>query len=159
VKRSFYGSQGKDGVFFLTFIILVSHGLSYTSFKYSDLKLSSNIISLIAEDDKLQISYTITNVGDVPGSESSQVYLTDEICTLTRPNKELKAFSKVELAPGECRVVTVSVGRSAVSFWDDDINQWRVEVGAFKVLVGSSSRKIELEGAFVLNKGGSWLGV
>jgi beta-glucosidase len=141
------------------FPVLSSHGLSYTSFSYSNLKIDAKVTSLCGEDDQATISYTITNTGSISGAESSQVYITDVECTLTRPVKELCAFSKVYLAPGQSKEVSVTIKRSAVSFWDDDTHNWRSEPGAFNIAIASSSTKTELEGSFDLVKGGTWIGV
>jgi beta-glucosidase len=134
------------------------HGLSYTTFAYSDLQISP-APNLLSSDDKMEISFKVTNTGAVAGMESSQVYLTDVVSTLTRPKKELKGFSKVSLEAGQSQTVTVSLGRDAVSFWDDDVDAWRIEAGVFKVRVGKSSVAMELEGEFEIKKGGTWKGL
>ncbi len=121
------------------------HGLSYTTFDYKNLKLSSNSIK---QDEKLTISLDITNSGNRAGAEVVQLYIQDVECSIDRPVKELKGFEKIFLEPGQTQKVEFEVGTDELSFFDEDTESWKVEPGKFKVLIGSSSRDIRLEGEF-----------
>jgi beta-glucosidase len=129
-------------------------GLSYTSFNYSPLRLSAQEIN---PDDTLGVSVDITNTGPRAGKEVVQLYMRDEQARLQRPEKELKAFAKVHLGPGECKTVTLSIGRSALAYYDDRAHEWVAEAGKFEVLVGASSRDIRAIATFVLTNSSSWL--
>lgn len=119
------------------------HGLSYTSFEYSDLSLSQNTIK---DTDEVTVSFKLKNIGNVAGAEVAQVYIRDVESTIYRPEKELKGFEKVYLEAGEEKSVTVTLNKRAFAFYNVDISDWQVETGKFDILVGSSSRNILLEG-------------
>ncbi|HLG61391.1 MAG TPA: glycoside hydrolase family 3 C-terminal domain-containing protein [Ktedonosporobacter sp.] len=129
-------------------------GLSYTTFGYSALRLSAQEIG---PDDTLQVSVDVTNMGPRAGKEVVQLYVRDRQARLQRPEKELKAFAKVHLEPGECKTVTLSIGRSALAYYDDSLHQWVAEAGEFDVLVGASSRDIRALATFTLKNSSSWL--
>ncbi|HZO74716.1 MAG TPA: glycoside hydrolase family 3 C-terminal domain-containing protein [Ktedonobacteraceae bacterium] len=129
-------------------------GLSYTTFGYSALRLSAREIG---PDDTLQVSVDVTNTGLRAGKEVVQLYVRDRQARLQRPEKELKAFAKVHLEPGECKTVTLSIGRSALAYYDDSLHQWVAEAGEFDVLVGASSRDIRALATFTLRNSSSWL--
>jgi beta-glucosidase len=128
-------------------------GLSYTTFSYSNLRLSS---TQIGPDDTLHVSVDVTNTGQRAGKEVVQVYIQDVSSSLQRPEKELKAFTKVQLAPGETKTVTLTINRDSLAYYDDLAQQWIAEAGEFKVLVGSSSQDIRATATFVLTKTSSW---
>ena len=115
------------------------HGLSYTTFKLG--KPTANSQKLTAN---AQISFTVnvTNTGSRSGSETVQLYISDKKASVDRPIKELKAFQKVFLEPGESREVTLSIGREALSFYDEATRQWKAEPGKFVALVGTASDQI-----------------
>jgi beta-glucosidase len=92
----------------------------------------------------------VENTGARAGQEVVQLYVHDVECSLMRPEKELKAFAKVALEPGETRTVTFTLTREALSFYDPVRKRWTAEAGDFEVLVGSSSRHIHLVGRFAL---------
>ena len=117
------------------------HGLSYTQFDYSDLRLSSERIS---DRDQLRVSATITNTGDRRGKEVVQFYVADPEASVQRPEKELKGFVKLELAPGESRVVSLALSARDFSFYSTRHEQWLAESGDFDILLGASSRDIRL---------------
>ncbi len=117
------------------------HGLSYTTFVYGDLKADRGEIDDTAT---LTVAVTVTNSGPVAGAEVVQLYVRDVEASVLRPIKELKGFEKVHLAPGESQTVTFRLGKRAFAFWDETLCDWRVETGAFEILVGSSSRDIRL---------------
>lgn len=118
------------------------HGLSYTTFKYSDLKLSSDHIQ---ENEGLEVHVSIENTGDVYGGEIVQLYVSDIESTIFRPEKELKAFKKVWLHPGEKKTITFKLDQRSFAYYNINIKDWHVETGEFKILVGASSRDIRLE--------------
>ena len=121
-------------------------GLSYTQFAYRNLKISSETYSA---GDVIQVSLEVTNTGPRAGKEIVQLYLRDPQARLVRPHKELKAFAKVALQPGETQTVTFTLDQEALAFYDDVVKAWMIEDGVFEVLVGSSSRHIHLTGSFV----------
>ncbi|MEM7031514.1 MAG: glycoside hydrolase family 3 C-terminal domain-containing protein [Chloroflexota bacterium] len=124
-------------------------GLSYTSFAYSDLRLNKDSIG---PEDELEVSFTVTNTGLMSGKETAQLYVRDPESSLIRPEKELKAFAKVDLSPGESRSVTLTLDRQSLAFYDDLKQTWVCEAGAFDVLVGSSSQALHLSGSFSLTE-------
>ena len=123
------------------------HGLSYTTFKYSNLRLSAKTIT---PNELLEVNMDITNTGKVAGKEIAQLYVRDVKSTFARPEKELKAFMKVDLAPGETKTVTFTLDREAFWYFDTRKNTWSTEPGEFEILVGSSSRDVHLRGSFRL---------
>ncbi|RKR81966.1 beta-glucosidase [Mucilaginibacter gracilis] len=122
------------------------YGLSYTKFGYSDIKLDKPV--LLGKDD-LNISFTLTNTGSFSGSDVVQLYIQDKIASVVRPVKELKNFAKVMLKPGESKLVTFKIKPNQLSFYKSGTG-WVTEPGAFKVMVGSSSDDIRLQGDFMV---------
>ncbi|KAG6888900.1 hypothetical protein C0992_007139 [Termitomyces sp. T32_za158] len=129
-------------------------GLSYTQFEYSNLAASN-----ISSDGVFTITFAIKNIGGVRGREIAQIYITDEVSSLPRPAKELKAFTKVELQPGETKKVTLRLDREALGFYDDRAAHWIAEDGKFKVLVAASSTDIRLIQEIVLKRVLTWNGL
>ena len=117
-------------------------GLSYTTFEYSDLKLSA---SSIKDTDTLTATFRIKNTGSVDGAEVAQLYVSDVESTIFRPEKELRGFKKVFLKAGEEKEVSIDLDKRAFAFYNVDAQDWQVETGEFKILVGASSRDIKLE--------------
>ena len=117
------------------------YGLSYTTFAYSDIKVSSKDIK---DTDTLEVSFKIKNTGSVDGAEIAEIYVADQESTIFRPKKELRAFTKVFLKAGEEKEVTVELGKRAFAYYNVNIGDWHVETGAFEILVGASSRDIRL---------------
>ncbi len=117
------------------------YGLSYTTFEYSDIKLSA---SSIKDTDSVDVSFKIKNTGSVGGAEIAQVYVCDKESTIFRPKKELKAFTKVFLNAREEKEVTLTLSKRAFAFYNVNISDWCVESGEFDILVGASSRDIKL---------------
>ncbi len=128
-------------------------GFSYTTFSYSSLRLSSQ---QIGPDDTLQVSIDVTNTGRRAGKEVVQVYIRDEQARLQRPDKELKAFAKVQLEPGERKTVTLELARDALAYYDDLAREWVAEAGTFEVLVGASSQDIRATAMFTLTASSRW---
>ncbi|MCH5170036.1 MAG: glycoside hydrolase family 3 C-terminal domain-containing protein [Oscillospiraceae bacterium] len=118
------------------------HGLSYTTFEYSDLKVSADSIK---DTDTLTVTFKVKNTGSVDGAEIVQLYVSDVESTIYRPVKELKGFKKVFLKAGEEKEVSIDLEKRAFAFYNVDAKQWQVESGEFKILVGASSRDIKLE--------------
>jgi beta-glucosidase len=120
------------------------HGLSYTTFEYSNLAISS-------EHPKaggvVRVSLKVKNAGEVAGDEVVQLYVCDEYASVPRPVKELKGYARLALQPGESRSVTFHLPVDQLAFYDENLNLV-VEPGTFKVMVGSSSADIRAEGAF-----------
>lgn len=117
------------------------HGLSYTTFAYSDMQVSAASISA---DEPLEVSLTVTNTGRRAGAEVVQLYVRDERSTVFRPHHELKGFNKVWLEPGESKLLTFTLNRRAWAFYDVKSADWLVESGTFEVQIGASSRDIRL---------------
>jgi len=116
------------------------HGLSYTTFDYRDLKVTK------AGDGRVSLAFTLVNTGKKPGAEVVQIYVGDPGNSVPRPPKELKAFQKILLAPGESKAVKVDLGEAAFRYWDPATKRWAVGHGPFDLLVGSSSSDIRLKG-------------
>ncbi len=117
------------------------HGLSYTTFEYSDLKLSSGEWR---EGERLKVTLTVTNTGKRAGKEIVELYISDQSGEAVRPVHELKGFEKVALQPGESKQVTFELGDCAFAFFDERTHDWRVPNGKFVLEVGASSRDIRL---------------
>jgi beta-glucosidase len=113
------------------------HGLSYTAFAYRDLALA-------LDGGTVTATFKVKNTGTVAGKETVQLYVRDLESSLFRPDKELKGFAKVDLAPGEETEVSLSLGQRAFAFYDIGSRDWVVEAGEFEILVGASSRDIRL---------------
>jgi beta-glucosidase len=122
------------------------HGLSYTDFKYSALKLIN------AKDADLTVQFEIENTGNRDAAEVAQVYVQDVQSSLPRPLKELKGFAKVFLKAGEKKPVAIRLNQESFAFYEPKSQNWIAEKGDFKILVGSSSRDIRLTGDFKLRQ-------
>ena len=123
------------------------HGLGYTTFKLSDLRLSS---STLTAADSLTVTVNVRNTGHRAGAETVQLYIHDDKCSVDRPVKELKGFAKVALQPGESKDVKIVIGRDALSFYDEKQGAWTAEPGTFTALVGNASDNIVLKRSFIL---------
>lgn len=117
------------------------HGLSYTNFEYSDIKLSSNACSA---DDEMTVSVVVKNTGKVDGKEVVQLYVSDKESSVIRPIRELKGFEKISLKAGESKKVMFKLDRRAFAFYCEAAHDWIVEEGDFEICIGSSSRDIRL---------------
>jgi beta-glucosidase len=115
------------------------HGLSYTTFDYTGLKIAFPTVGV-----------SVRNSGTRAGAEVVQLYLQPPPARLDRPVKELKAFSRIMLQPGETRTVSFTLDKAALSFYDPALHDWVAEPGRFTVLVGASSRDIRAKGEFEL---------
>ncbi|KAI0120931.1 glycosyl hydrolase family 3 N terminal domain-containing protein [Xylariales sp. AK1849] len=133
------------------------HGLSYTTFAFSDLSVSNN-------DGKLTATVKVSNTGKVKGSEVAQLYVAPkQKSKVNRPVKELKGFAKVELAPGESKTVTVEVeSKYAASYWDEERDQWCVEAGDYEAIVSDSSEVKDgkaVKGIYTVKETYWWSGI
>ena len=118
------------------------HGLSYTSFEYSNLTVSKDRFS---ENDTITIMFSVKNIGNMKGAEIAQLYVQDVQSSVPRPVKELKGFKKVEMEPGESATVVLLLTKQDFSFWNPETKGWYAEKGAFVIHIGSSSRDIKLK--------------
>ncbi|UOB16791.1 beta-glucosidase BglX [Abyssalbus ytuae] len=123
------------------------HGLSYTTFKYENLRLSK---SEFGSGQSIDVSFTLTNTGKYEGKEVVQLYIRDLVGSVTRPVRELKNFEMVSLKPGESKTVTFKIDEETIQFYTAN-NKWEAESGEFKVFVGGSSYTT-LESSFSFNK-------
>lgn len=116
------------------------HGLSYTQFEYSDLRVE------LASGDGVSrtVSFRVTNTGKREGAEVAQVYVSQKNPKITRPVRELRGFEKVFLKPGESRTVTCALNADAFSYYDTERDAWRVSAGDYVVEAGASSRDLRL---------------
>ncbi len=125
------------------------YGLSYTTFAYSDLKVTPGKVTA---DAPVEVSLKVKNTGSRAGAEVVQLYVHDGHSKIDRPVHELKGFTRVELQPGETKTVHLTLDRAALSYWSPETKQWTADPGAFEVQVGASSRDIRLHTQFVLEK-------
>jgi beta-glucosidase len=121
------------------------HGLSYTRFRYADLK--SSVAGGVGDSPTATLSLQLTNAGQRAGAEVVQVYVHPVKPPVMRPEQELKAFAKVRLEPGESRTVTLTLGPRAFAHYDERAKGWRVAKGRYDLRVGASSRDVRLTGS------------
>jgi beta-glucosidase len=139
-----YGAYNRDVLF------PFGYGLSYTQFELSNLEVSAKEFAL---GQALQVSLDVRNVGKVAGQEVVQLYVHDVESRLARPHKELKAFAKVALEPGESKRVTLMLDDRSFSYYDPAYSQWVVDAGEFDLLIGASSADIRLSQRVSLTEG------
>ena len=120
------------------------HGLSYTEFEYSNLRVDPEKIS---PEEEVKISVDVRNIGKYEGDEVVQLYIHKRISSVSRPVKELKGFKRITLKPGETKTVSFILGREELAFYDAEMN-FTVEPGIYEVMIGSSSEDIRLRGEF-----------
>lgn len=118
------------------------HGLSYTTFEYSDMQLDTDMTS---EAGGVSVSVKVTNTGSVFGKEVVQLYVGAKDSKIIRPVRELKGFEKVALEPGETKTVVFELGKRAFAYYNTQIHDWYVEGGEYKIQIGKSSRQLECE--------------
>ena len=124
------------------------YGLSYTTFAYSNLKLS---MENPTEKDTVMVSADITNTGKSAGKEVVQLYIRDLTGSAIRPEKELKGFEKVFLEPGETKTVTMELNKRSFAWYNTELHDWFAASGDYEILVGASSRDIRLTETLHLN--------
>ncbi len=123
-------------------------GLSYTTFKYTGIQVSKEEID---DTEKVKVTVTVKNTGDIVGKEVVQLYVRDVEASVIRPEKELKEFAKVELAPGEEKEVVFTLSKRAFAYYNVKIKDWHVETGDFEILVGSSVNDLPLRTSVKVN--------
>ena len=151
----YYGGEGdkseyREGVFVgyryydvkdMDVLFPFGYGLSYTTFNYSNLKLSSKEIK---DTGLLTVTVEVTNTGDKAGKEIVQLYVGKKESKIKRPLKELRGFEKVSLNPGESKTVAFTLTKRAFSYYNTEIHDWYAETGDYQILIGKSSRDIVL---------------
>lgn len=116
------------------------YGLSYTTFDYSNLNTDKKTYD---QADTIQATFTLTNTGDREGAEVAQLYVSDPVCSVMRPVKELKGFKKVFLKPGESQRITLDIPVSSLAFYSEAQSQFVVEPGEFILQLGASASDIK----------------
>ncbi len=122
-------------------------GLSYTAFSFSHISVPATATS----GSMVPVSFDVTNSGGVEGAEVAQLYVSDPSAKTTRPERELKGFEKVDLAPGETKHVTISLDARAFSYWDESSHNWTIDPGKFVIRVGDSSENTPLQADLAIN--------
>jgi beta-glucosidase len=122
-------------------------GLSYTTFSFSKLEAAATAQS----GSTVTVGFDVTNTGNVEGAEVAQLYVSDPSAKATRPERELKGFAKVRLAPGETKHVTLDLDARAFSYWDESARKWTIDPGKFVIHVGDSSENTPLSADLTLN--------
>lgn len=117
------------------------HGLSYTSFSYNDIQLNK---ADITDEENVTVSVKVKNTGSVSGKEVIQLYIKSNDSLIARPTKELKAFKKLELRPGEEKTVSFTLNNRAFTYYNTTIHDWTINSGRFDILVGNSSASLPL---------------
>lgn len=118
------------------------YGLSYTQFEYSDLKVTPDVG--LKDTDTVTVTLKVKNTGKTAGKETVQLYIHDKEAYVQRPEKELKGFAKVELAPGEEKEVSFTLDNRSFAYYSELLGDWYVETGDFTIMIGKSSRDIVL---------------
>src|SRR6185437_12216369 len=116
-------------------------GLSYMTFRFSNLQAPSTA----SAGGKVMVSFDVTNTGQMEGAEVAQVYVSDPSAKVSRPERELKGFEKVRLAPGETKHVSLTLDARSFSYWDAAVHKWTIDPGRFVVRAGDSSENTPLE--------------
>ncbi len=124
------------------------YGMSYTTFKYSNLKITPEC----SDDPKttVTVQFDITNTGDVAGKEVAQVYVSATEPTIVRPEKELQGFEKIELQAGETKTVTIELNERSFAYYNTNEEDWHVESGTYNIMVGASAADIRLKGEYTV---------
>jgi beta-glucosidase len=129
------------------------HGLSYTTFAYSNLSISPN---LIPGSGQVTVRVTVRNTGRRTGDEVVQLYVRDVEASVKRPSKELRGFERISLKSGESKTVSFLLQAEKLAFWSSDKKAFVTEPGAFEIMVGSSSEDIRLKGQITVSSAGQW---
>lgn len=117
------------------------HGMSYTDFAYSNMKLSTDSLT---DEGTVTVTVDVTNTGKVPGKEVVQLYVADKNGTPQRPVKELKGFTKLSLAPGETKTAELTLSARDLSFYHEELGDWYAPTGNYEILVGHASDDIRV---------------
>ncbi|MBD5223308.1 MAG: glycosyl hydrolase [Bacteroidales bacterium] len=129
------------------------YGLSYTDFKLGDVKVEQTDL---AADGAVTLRVPVSNIGDREGAEVVQVYVHDKKASVERPEKELKGFAKVRVAPGQTEEAVITLGKESFAFYDAKTHQWVVEPGDFELLIGTSSQDISTRRPIKVNQAITW---
>lgn len=129
----------------ITPLFAFGHGLSYTTFEYGSASVSRKSVG---DGGRLVVSVPVTNTGDRAGAEVVQLYVSDIECLVDRPEKELKGFAKLRLAPGETKVAEIEISADDLKYFDEEAHRWTVEPGEFAARLGSASDDIRAEVRF-----------
>jgi beta-glucosidase len=138
------------------------HGLSYTSFRLSELEISQPFKDLNnIKEETLEITIKVENVGSRSGTETGLVYISPPATSIVgRPVRELKGFKKVTLDAGESKKIRITVPIClATSFWDESISEWMSEAGAYAVSVVGTGKDNLISAPFTISKSRSWTGL
>jgi beta-glucosidase len=143
------GSQAPDPGQVTGPLFPFGHGLSYTRFAYANLRITPDRIDAA---DRVEVSADVTNSGSRAGDEVVQLYVRDDVSSVTTFEKNLRGFARVRLEPGETRTVRFTLAPEHLALYDRD-NEWTVEPGTFTVMIGASSEDIRLKGQFTVTPG------
>ena len=153
--RGFYHSPGSEDKLGRDYVFAspaplwaFGFGLSYTKFDYSELKIET---PTIPPDGVVRLNFSLKNSGSRPGKEVAQVYLRDDVSSVTTPTMKLVGFAKVNLKPGESRRISITIPSVELALWNRQMKRV-VEPGIFTVMIGSSSEDVSLRGSFLVNK-------
>lgn len=124
------------------------HGLSYTTFEYSNLSADKEQVN---ESELLNVSVDVTNTGSRAGKEVVQLYVAPKGGTIIRPVRELRAFEKIALAPGETKTVTFTLDKRAYAYWSTETHDWHVESGEYEIQIGKNAQEIGLSHSVYVN--------
>ncbi len=126
-------------------------GLSYTAFSFANLQAPASVQAGLIAPNGVAVSFDVTNTGSLPGAEVAQLYVSDPSTRVSRPERELKGFEKVRLAPGETRRITLNLDSRAFSYWDEAAHKWTIDPGKFVLRVGDSSQNTPLQADLTMN--------
>ena len=141
VGYRYWTTEGKKPLFPFGF------GLSYTTFSFSNLHVPETASS----GSPVTISFDVTNTGSAEGAEVAQLYVSDPSAKARRPERELKGFEKVHLAPGATKQVSIQLDARSFSYWDESKHGWTIDPGKFVILVGDSSENTPLRADLTIN--------
>ena len=131
IGHRYYEKVERDPLFYF------GYGLSYSQFQYSNLVVPTTFEA--SAEHTMDVSVDLENTGPYNGSEVVQVYVQDPESSVQRPLRELKAFAKVTLSVGEKKTVKITLDKYALSFWSEEVSQWRAEAGKFIIIVATSA--------------------
>jgi beta-glucosidase len=125
------------------------HGLSYTTFQYRNLKLSS---ASMKADGQVSVSADLTNTGQRAGDEVMQLYVHQQQSAVKLPDKELRGFARLTMQPGETKTVTFPLPAAKLAHWDETTHGFMVDPGAFDVMIGAASDDLRLKGLVTVGR-------
>ena len=129
------------------------HGLSYTSFAYSNLDISSKQVQ---GNGTVQAKVDVKNTGQRPGDEVVQMYVHNPDTTQVQPKEQLQGFERIRLNPGETKTVTFSLPVEQLAYWDTKKHEYAINSGTFDVMIGSASDDLPQKGTFDVTTPGEW---